>query len=106
MGEQMPIKKTGPTPDTTLSIAQIARKEAIQKLQKSLGDSNSKMTEVVRKARINALITLLESEAKEIHGELTTDEHLHFSTDYPNDSAILDTSSTESENEKRAESVS
>ncbi len=79
-GEQMPVRKAeqqGPKP---LSVAQQMRKEAIEKLQADIAKNDPKTSEVVRKKRMEALLTLLESDMGDTHGELVTDESMmHFS---------------------------
>ena len=79
-GEQMPVKKVAQQERQSLSVPQQMRKEAIEKLQADIAKNDPKTSEVVRRKRMEALLTLLESDMKDIHGELVTDESMmHFS---------------------------
>lgn len=60
------------------SVAHEAREQAIQKLQKDLAE-NKTSSQKVRKARLEALIKLLENSERAKHGELATGEMMHYS---------------------------
>ncbi len=64
--------------EETLSIAQEARDLAIKKLQKDLVE-NKTATPKIKKVRLEALIKLLENSEKDKHGELVTEEIMHYS---------------------------
>ena len=62
-----------------LTVAQRARKEAIEKLQDDLRENKASSEEVVKRRKA-ALIKLLENEIVEEFGELVDDkEHMHYS---------------------------
>lgn len=87
-GQQMPIRKVdeGPKP---LSVAQQARREAIEKLQSDLAKNDPTTSEIVRKKRMEALLTLLSNETNEEFGDIQVPENLmHYSQSPESESPV------------------
>lgn len=80
-GEQMPVRKAEQQEPKPLSVAQQMRKEAIEKLRSDLEKNSSTVSEVVRKKRKEALLTLLSNEVRDEFGDIKAPEDaFHYSS--------------------------